>query len=79
MKININIGNLKTKDINVENVSLGVMFNPSEIKEVKDNVVDVIKDIPNIVNEIAKAQNAVDTYYLDLETKEKEENNNKAV
>ena len=75
MKININIGNLKTKDINVENVSLGVMFNPSEIKEVKDNVVDVIKDIPNIVNEIAKAQNAVDTYYLDLETKEKEENN----
>ena len=35
MKININIENLKTKDINVENVSLGVMFNPSEIKEVK--------------------------------------------
>ena len=29
MKLNINIGNLKTKDINVENVSLGVMFNPS--------------------------------------------------
>ena len=79
MKININIGNLKTKDINVENVSLGVMFNPSEIKEVKDNVVDVIKDIPNIVNEIAKAQKAVDTYNPNLDTKEKEENNNKAV
>ena len=79
MKININIGNLKTKDINVENVSLGVMFNPSEIKEVKDNVVDVIKDIPNIVNEIAKAQNAVDTYYPNLNIKEKEEENNKAV
>ena len=79
MKLNINIGNLKTKDINVENVSLGIMFNPSELKEVKDNVVDIIKDIPNIVNEIAKAQKAVDTYYLNLETKEKEENNNKAV
>ena len=79
MKLNINIGNLKTKDINVENVSLGVMFNPSEIKEVKDNVVDVIKDIHNIVNEIAKAQKAVDTYNLNLDTKEKEENNNKAV
>ena len=75
MKLNINIGNLKTKDINVENVSLGVMFNPSEIKEVKDNVVDVIKDIPNIVNEIAKAQKAVDTYNPNLNIKENEENN----
>ena len=75
MKLNVNIGNLKAKDINVENISFGVMFNPSELKEVKDNVVDIIKDIPNIVNEIAKAQEAVDTYYLDLETKEKEENN----
>ena len=78
MKLNVNIGNLKAKDINVENVSLGIMFNPSELKEVKDNVVDIIKDIPNIVNEITKAQNAVETYYLDLDTKEKE-NNNKAV
>lgn len=79
MKLNVNIGNLKAKDINVENVSLGIMFNPSELKEVKDNVVDIIKDIPNIVNEIAKAQEAVDTYYLNLDTKEKEEKNNKAV
>ena len=78
MKLNVNIGNLKAKDINVENISFGVMFNPSELKEVKDNVVDVIKDIPNIVNEIAKAQKAVDTYYLNLDTKEKE-GNNKAV
>lgn len=75
MKLNVNIGNLKAKDINVENVSLGIMFNPSELKEVKDNVVDIIKDIPNIVNEIAKAQEAVDAYNLNLETKEKEENN----
>lgn len=75
MKLNVNIGNLKAKDINVENVSLGIMFNPSELKEVKDNVVDIIKDIPNIINEIAKAQEAVDTYYLNLDTKEKEENN----
>ena len=75
MKLNVNIGNLKAKNINVENVSLGIMFNPSELKEVKDNVVDIIKDIPNIINEIAKAQEAVDTYYLNLDTKEKEENN----
>ena len=75
MKLNVNIGNLKAKDINVENVSLGIMFNPSELKEVKDNVVDIIKDIPNIVNEIAKAQEAVDAYNPNLDTKEKEENN----
>lgn len=75
MKLNVNIGNLKAKDINVENVSFGVMFNPSELKEVKDNVVDIIKDIPNIVNEIAKAQKAVDAYNLNLDTKENEENN----
>ena len=75
MKLNVNIGNLKAKDINVENVSLGIMFNPSELKEVKDNVVDIIKDIPNIVNEIAKAQEAVDAYNPNSNTKEKEENN----
>ena len=66
MRLAFNIGNVKTNDLNLENINVEIAFNPNELKENYDTIKTVIKELPAVVKDLKVAETAINATTQDL-------------
>lgn len=70
MKLAFNIGNVKSQEVSLENISVEVAFNSQELSDNYNTVRQMIKEIPSIMTDLKGAMTSVNSLCNEMESKE---------
>lgn len=70
MKLAFNIGNVKSQEVSLENISVEVAFNSQELSDNYNTVKTMIKEIPSIMTDLKGAVASVNSLYNEIESEQ---------